>query len=603
MSILFFVYLLNLCFGTVIYVNVNSPAGSGGDGSTWNLAFNNLQSGLTAAGTSTNTQIWIAKGTYKPTVPYGGGYTGSEPNLVTFKLANNNALYGGFAGTETSVTQRNLALNPTILSGDIAGNDVPLNSTNKADNAWHVVTADGVSASINSLIITGGYAAGPDNGTVVPGVGTISVITSISYSHCLGAGLIAIHNANVVATDITFTDNSANPARATVNASGFPFSALAAGGGGIGVVSSTVTVSGSRFTNNVLTLLGTDGGAVNAVLDGSLIMSGCTVSGNKGNRNGGAIHGRDANIQCSSSVFTSNEVIGLDVGDESGGTIGAFLSNLTVTSCTFKYGKTTGVGSGAIFFHVPFDDGEVYNLVVSSTTFDSNTGTTLGGAVNIFGFIPNAGVTATISSCVFRNNTAILGGAIYIESIPTTIASSSFTSNIATGSGGAIFSSNFGNSVFNRTELATRSKLTISSSLFYQNSIVGGNTAVPTFVLDFLAQLFSVPFGQPLARVTNIAVGGGAITAELGAQVLISSSMFASNSAVPGRGGALLVGGSVGSSGGTPLGMNQAYLSIATSAASSNIDQTGSNNVAVLDPTGLGFVPNGVYFLTDGSVI
>ena len=76
---------------------------------------------------------------------------------------------------------------------------------------------------------------------------------------------------------------------------------------------------------------------------------------------------------------------------------------------------------------------------------------------------------------------------------------------------------------------------------------------------------------------------------------------YNSNNASLGRGDALLVGGTNGFSGGTPFGMNNAYLSVTSSSGSNNIDQTGTNNVAVLDLTGLGNSDNDVKFVTDGS--
>lgn len=36
-----------------------------------------------------------------------------------FSLNNGVAIYGGFAGTETELEQRNVSANPSILSGDI----------------------------------------------------------------------------------------------------------------------------------------------------------------------------------------------------------------------------------------------------------------------------------------------------------------------------------------------------------------------------------------------------------------------------------------------------------------------------------------------------
>ena len=51
-----------------------------------------------AASCTTATQIWVAKGTYTPT-------TGTDRN-ASFVLRNGFTVYGGFAGTETQLSQR-----------------------------------------------------------------------------------------------------------------------------------------------------------------------------------------------------------------------------------------------------------------------------------------------------------------------------------------------------------------------------------------------------------------------------------------------------------------------------------------------------------------
>uniref|UniRef100_A0A6C0C6T9 Uncharacterized protein n=1 Tax=viral metagenome TaxID=1070528 RepID=A0A6C0C6T9_9ZZZZ len=597
--------LFNLCFSATIYVNINSPAGSGGDGSSWALAFNNMQSALTAAGTSASTEIWAATGTYKPTVKYGGGYTGTDAQLVTFLLATNNRLYGGFVGTETSKSQRNVNANPTILSGDILGDDVYGSSSNKDDNAWHVMTADGATnVVVDGFIVEKGYAAGPDNGTVILAAGNTSVITSIAYAHALGAGLVARHGAQVTLNNMIFRDNQCNASRAGILTLKFPISALASGGGGIGIAddNTLVTVVGSKFLDNLAVTFGSEGGAANVIFDGTLQMTGCIVSGNKGNRNGGAVHNREGKkIIATSTTFSSNQIVGTSVGDEGGATIGVMNSNLTVTSCIFNSNIIlAGTGPGGILFHTPFDDGSAYELRVISSAFSNNIGTVLGSAATIFGITPNAGVTAEIVSCVFTNNSAIVGGAVYVDSIPTKITSCVFNNNKAHVAGGAVFASNFANSIFNRTELATRTQLTVTSSSFNGNIITGSvSSAVPTFSFNFLAGFFS----GGTASVTNTPVGAAGLASVFGAKVNVISSVFTNNNASPGYGGALLVGGSAGSVGGTPYGFNQAYLSVASSVGVNNVDQFGSNNVRVLNPAGLPNIPNGVYFLTDGSIV
>jgi hypothetical protein len=601
--IVFVLILLNFCISeAVIYVKAG---GTNGDGTSWTKAYNNLQDALTKAKGQT-VQIWVAKGTYKPTLKYGAGYSGTESNLVTFNMSSGNSLYGGFQGTETSVSQRNLNLNPTILSGDIVGNDVTGSTDNKTDNAWHVITADGVtSVIIDSFIIENGYAGGPDAGTVTIGAGGVSFIGTINYIHDLGGGVIARRGAKISLNNINFRDNMANSSRATIVTVNPPVVPLAGGGAALGLCedSTLVTVTASTFTNNVAPMIGTDGGAINVIADADLNMVGSTLTGNKGNRNGGAIHGREAgSITITSSVFSNNLLLAGGIGDESGGAIGTFNSNLTVTSCIFNSNTLNGgVGSGGIFFHSPFDDGEIYKLFVTSSMFTGNIGRTFGGAINIFGVTPNAGVTAEVTSCVFTNNVGETGGGIYVDSIPTKVTSCVFNGNKAGVCGAAIFGSNFADAIFNRTDLSTRSKLTVTSCSFYTNSLVAPAAGVlpPAFVLGFLAQAFS----GGTASVTTVPTGGASIASEFGGNIYVTSSSFTANNANLGRGGALLVGGSIGSSGGTPYGMNQAFLSVVSSSASSNTDQTGPNNVAILNPTGLPSTPNGVYFATDGSIL
>jgi hypothetical protein len=82
------------------------------DGKTWEHAHAEVQDALTDARADTNdgVQIWVAAGTYQPS---------DTQSYVTFDLVNKKRMYGGFAGTETALNQRNLLLNPTNLSGDL----------------------------------------------------------------------------------------------------------------------------------------------------------------------------------------------------------------------------------------------------------------------------------------------------------------------------------------------------------------------------------------------------------------------------------------------------------------------------------------------------
>ncbi len=148
-------------FGQVSYVD--STALGAGTGDSWDDAYTSLQAALANV---TQGDIWVAAGTYHPGAP--------GDRLATFDLTNGVGVYGGFAGTETQLVQRDVAANPTILSGDIDDDDTygaganwwQFNWSGSAGNSYHVVTATGCDAStvLDGVTILAGVGSDPSLG-------------------------------------------------------------------------------------------------------------------------------------------------------------------------------------------------------------------------------------------------------------------------------------------------------------------------------------------------------------------------------------------------------------------------------------------------------
>src|SRR5690606_14333708 len=135
---------------------VDGDASGANNGSSWSDAFTTLQDALRLA--YEGSEIWVAAGIYTP---------GASPS-DSFHIPPGVSLYGGFAGTEDELEERDWEASPTVLSGDIDGNDkvdgrgVVTDTANiKGDNAYHVVWLDGSTTSstrLDGVIITAGQA-------------------------------------------------------------------------------------------------------------------------------------------------------------------------------------------------------------------------------------------------------------------------------------------------------------------------------------------------------------------------------------------------------------------------------------------------------------
>ncbi len=137
----------------ILYVDASAPAG--GDGRSWTGAFRDLQDalGLASAFGGPVDEVRVARGTYKPD-------RGTGNRNATFWLASGVTVRGGYAGRASATPDVNDPnLHPTILTGDLSGND-GANFSGMGDNAYNVVTGSFLdsTAVLENITIRAGNA-------------------------------------------------------------------------------------------------------------------------------------------------------------------------------------------------------------------------------------------------------------------------------------------------------------------------------------------------------------------------------------------------------------------------------------------------------------
>jgi predicted outer membrane repeat protein len=295
-----------------LYVDDTAP---GGNGSSWANALRRLDDAIIAANLNgTTAEIWVAQGTYRPS---NNGDRGAS-----FVLKSGLNLYGGFVGTETSLSQRGNPLdNVTNLTGEI-------NSRDADDNVYHVVEAVGVDSStiLDGFYIRRGYAngGGLDNG---------------------GAGLF-IDGGSPQVRNCSFRDNfafeggavtfRAVPSLARFSNCDFINNSCSSFGGAVyfrGTNNTQVVFGNCRFIGNAA---GTLGGAVYSLNGaGYNWYMNCEFNGNSAGLNGGALltFGSFNDTRIDSCTFTNN------TAGEGGGVVATAGSSIAVRNSIF-WGNT-----------------------------------------------------------------------------------------------------------------------------------------------------------------------------------------------------------------------------------------------------------------------
>lgn len=296
-----------------IFVDGSNTSGTE-NGNSWSTAYNTIQEGINAAYNNGGGEVWVASGTY---------YIYETSTANTLSLKEGVYLYGGFAGNETLLSERNWTQNVTIIDGH--------QYSGSTTRVQHVVSAkmttsfwnDGL---IDGFTITGGYI---ELGGL-KGISATSPDAIVSSNgDGAGAGLLLFQAAPDVSNCI-ITGNSAGKA------------------GGIYCMVTTewpitTTNPASTFTNvtvseNHATMRG---GGMQCDLDSHPTLIGCRFENNTCDAKGGGLYN---DFFCSpvliNCLFTGNTAMRAGAMGNDGS------SSPTLVNCTITDNFTTDVGAG-----------------------------------------------------------------------------------------------------------------------------------------------------------------------------------------------------------------------------------------------------------------
>jgi hypothetical protein len=385
---------LGILFSNKIHANiiyVDSVAAGLNNGSSWADAYTDFQAGVNAA--NAGDTVWVALGTYYP--PFNG----------SFSMKDSVAIYGGFAGTETNFSQRNLSLGyNSILIG----------------NGYRVITNNNLSnsAALDGFTITGGNIIGTTgSGFTIPG------------SDVFGGGMYN-KNASPTLSNLIFSNNQ-----------------VTGGAGGINTGGGSAYGAGMYDSNSSPILF-------NITFNNNTALGGFGTGGAGGSGNGGGIYNINSSPILNAVTFTADFANGGNAHNGGIGGIGAGggifnnssspqLTNVTFSADSAKgaTGATIASGYGGGMYNksnsIPnlntvyfYNNGAVGG---SSTTIDAGSRAYGGGIYNDIS-------SAILTNVIFSGNTAkggngghgdAMGGGMYNNNCSPILINVQFLNNRA----------------------------------------------------------------------------------------------------------------------------------------------------------------------------
>ncbi len=378
-----YLFILFCCQSAVLSAQqvwyVNHTGTGANSGISWTDAFRDLQPALASA--VYGDQIWVAKGVYRP--------ASDTSRSISFNIPTGVQLYGGFAGIETDLTQRDYATNITVLSGDIGINGLWV------DNSYHVVTIyqGDENTAINGFTISDGYGNDAFSG----------------FPNEFGGGVLVAANetwplATPRITHCQFKHNRAGS------------------GGALACIGSEVAICSPviQHCNFISNLGGYYGGALYKLgqnrVDRAFSISDCQFENNKSGVFGGGI-----------TIYEPTDTVRLtrctfirDTAIEAGAVFlwtGSKNIRYEVDSCVFTANYTKSSTPGIEHFFPGYSPVQKIELVVKRSSFLLNHNYLgIGGGITSYALSDVALHRVQIEECTFESNYSQNGGAgIFIE--------------------------------------------------------------------------------------------------------------------------------------------------------------------------------------------
>jgi len=370
----------------IVYVNISATGSN--DGSSWTDAYTNLQEAILSS--QPNDELWVAQGTYVPDRDNTGNLNPSDDSNRAFYLSQDLQLYGGFIGIETQLSQRDVEVNETILSGyQGAPLGTPIYSYRVVDQV----------ISLGSGFLLDGFTIQDANNTI----GGTGVGGGLSVYDCIGgkiqnctftdniantAGALRAVGSEIYVWNCKFQNNTSNDIAGAIYANGsyldirnciFQNNEAHYGAGiayqGTPNVSSVIgkhILSNCLFYENTSTVYG--GSAVFAYNTTPVYVYNCTFNQNiepgGGNAGQGVIRSNGVAIEIRNSiVWEDNGLI------ESNST-----PLFTVSDCIIKDGTTVVFANSTNVSDIDpiFNDSLLYDFTLNSNSPGINTGDTTG---------------------------------------------------------------------------------------------------------------------------------------------------------------------------------------------------------------------------------
>ncbi len=446
-----------------LYVKWNAAGAN--NGTSWVNAFTKLQDALAKANSCSNVvEIWVAEGNYYPDETTAAN---SNDRFSSFYLKTGLAIYGGFAGAETVLNQRNWTTHVTILSGEIQ------QDSDNSNNSYHIVRSTGLltTAVLDGFTIAAANANGVnDEGT---GGGMYNLFSSTTVANC------------------SFINNKALTGGAMTNdRSQGDFS---------------VTVMNCNFSGNTSYY----GGAIYNVNQGNSQLINCRFTNNTAAVQGGAVYNYESFPTLTNSLFYTN------TASKGGAVVNAVHSHAVITNCSFS-----GNSGGAIFHAT--GTSAVVNCIVWGNTGGEN--------IYPSGLPPDNAVTFSIVQGGFAGTGNLDSDPLFVDQVSGNLHLQICSPAINTGSNAAIPAGVITDLDGNARVAASKVdmgayEVSASSFVATTTSITSGNnpsfTSDPGLAVEFTATVTSN--GNPVAT--------GTVAFTLGAFALGSAPLNSSGQA------------------------------------------------------------------------